>query len=103
QRLARSRVPVCVCHLLTAVERDALAADGAFIVPVLHNARAGWLEDAAALRGARHVIAVSAAAAADLRREGCDAAVSVIRHIPRPRRFAPGARAAWRRSWRVPA
>src|SRR5207245_10560669 len=70
--------------------------------PVLHNGRAGWLEDASALHGAPHVIAVSDAAAADLRREGCDAAVSVIRHIPRPRRFARDARASWRRSWRVP-
>jgi glycosyltransferase involved in cell wall biosynthesis len=26
----------------------------------------------------------------------------VIRHIPRPRRFARDARAAWRRSWRIP-
>jgi glycosyltransferase involved in cell wall biosynthesis len=102
RRLAESRVPVCVCHLLTAAERDALAIGGAFIVPVLHNARAGWLEDASALHGARLVIAVSGAAAADVRGEGCDAAVSVIRHIPRPRRFAHDARAAWRRTWRIP-
>src|SRR5262249_14870890 len=47
-------------------------------------------------------IAVSEAAAGDLRRDGCRATISVIRHIPRPRRFARDARASWRRAWRIP-
>src|SRR5258708_16579983 len=59
--VARSRVPVCVCHLLTADERAALGAGGAFGVPAIHNGDAGGLEDAPAWRDARHVEAVSAA------------------------------------------
>ena len=102
QQIARSDVPVCVCHLLTRAERAAIADGGAFVAPVIHNAREGWLEDAAALAGCAHVIAVSAAAAQDLRRDGCGAAISVVRHVPKPRRFAADARAAWRRAWRIP-
>jgi glycosyltransferase involved in cell wall biosynthesis len=102
RRAAQSAVPVCVCHLLTQAERAALAHDGAFVVPVVHNAREGWIEDASALGGARHVIAVSNAAAADLRRHGCDAHISVIRHLPKPRRFERDARGAFRRAWRIP-
>jgi glycosyltransferase involved in cell wall biosynthesis len=99
---ARSSQPVCVCHLLTRAERDALAGGGAVVVPVVHNARDGWLEEAAALAGAPHVIAVSNAAADDLRRAGCAAPISVIRHIPRPRRLTQAARDEWRRAWRIP-
>jgi len=94
--------PVVLCHLLTESERRAVASGGAHVVPVVHNARAGWLEEASALHGYGHVIAVSEAAAADLRRDGCGATISVIRHIPRPRRFARDARATWRRAWRIP-
>jgi glycosyltransferase involved in cell wall biosynthesis len=100
--VAQTPVPVCVCHLLTRAERAALADGGAFVVPVVHNAREGWLEDAPALAGARHVIAVSNATAAELRRHACEAPVSVIRHIPKPRRFAREARGEWRRAWRIP-
>src|SRR5262249_39023256 len=39
ESIARNRTPVCVCHLLTLAERDALAAAGTFVVPVVHNAR----------------------------------------------------------------
>jgi glycosyltransferase involved in cell wall biosynthesis len=101
--IAQGDSPVCVCHLLTGAERAALADAGAFVVPVVHNARQGWIEDASALSGASHVIAVSNAAAADLRRHGCDATVSVIRHIPKLRRVDHDARATWRRAWRIPA
>jgi glycosyltransferase involved in cell wall biosynthesis len=100
--IAQSGSRVCVCHLLTGGERAALAGAGAFVVPVIHNAEPGWVEDAAALAGSPHVIAVSNAAAADLRRHGCAATISVIRHIPRPRRFARDARTEWRRAWRIP-
>jgi len=100
--LADSACPVALCHLLTEAERAALRAGGAIVVPVVHNAREGWIEDAAALAGAPHVIAVSNAAATDLRTGGCAAPISVIRHLPRPRRFARDARTAWRRAWRIP-
>src|SRR5262249_57815365 len=102
-RLAHNQPRVCVCHLLTSAERAALSAGGAFVVPVVHNACEGWIEDAAALAGTSHVIAVSNAAADDLRRHGCAATISVIRHIPKLRRFSRDARAAWRRTWRLPA
>src|SRR5262245_44963096 len=99
---ARRGSRAVLCHLLTEPERRALAAGGADVVPVVHNARQGWLENVSALNGTHHVIAVSDAAAADLRRDGCGATISVVRHIPRPRRFARDARAAWRRAWRIP-
>src|SRR5579872_2786207 len=95
-------VPVCVCHLMTRAERAALEDAGVFVVPVVHNARAGWLEDAAALSHAAHIVAVSNAAAADLLRDGCLSPVSVIQHLPTPRRFVRGAREEFRRAWRVP-
>ena len=100
--IAKSTVPVCVCHLLTASERDAIGAGGAFVVPVIHNAEPGWLEPATTLDDAPHVIAVSEASAQDIRRSSRAAAVSVIRHIPTPRSFAPGARERFRAAWRIP-
>jgi glycosyltransferase involved in cell wall biosynthesis len=102
RELASGPRPVAVCHLLTEAERAAIEADGATVVPVVHNAREGWIEDASALAGAPHVIAVSKAAANDLRSGGCAAPISVIRHLPKPRRFARDARTAWRRAWRIP-
>ena len=102
-REAAHRGPAAVlCHLLTETERRALAAGGARVVSVVHNARAGWLERASALDGDERTIAVSDAAAEDLRRDDCRTPISVIRHIPRPRRVAPDARATWRRVWRIP-
>lgn len=102
-REAAQRGPAAVlCHLLTGAERRALAAGGARVVSVVHNARAGWLEGASALDGDERTIAVSDAAAEDLRRDHCRTPISVIRHIPRPRRFASDARPAWRRAWRIP-
>ncbi|HXI27992.1 MAG TPA: glycosyltransferase [Vicinamibacterales bacterium] len=101
--VAERSSPVCVCHLLTAAERAALADGGAVVVPVVHNAHQGWIEDASALAGAPYAIAVSNATAEDLRRHGYGGATTVIRHIPKPRRFAHDARAAWRRTWRIPA
>src|SRR5262245_4884793 len=102
RELAQRGSPVVLCHLLIESERRPLAAAGADVVPVIHNARAGWLERAAALHGHRHAIAVSEAAAADLRRDGFGASISIVRHIPRPRRFARDARASLRRAWRIP-
>src|SRR5262245_1160975 len=100
--IAQSAVPVCPCHLLTASERQALGSSGAFIVPVIHNAEPGWLESASAFAASSHVIAVSDACADDVRRARLGRTVSVIRHIPRQRDFAPDARARWRAAWRIP-
>jgi glycosyltransferase involved in cell wall biosynthesis len=102
REVARHGSSAVLCHLLTETERRALAAGGASVVPVIHNARDGWLERASALHNHGRVIAVSEAAADDLRRDGCRATISVIRHIPRPRRFARDARATWRHAWRIP-
>src|SRR5207302_10188229 len=63
---------------------------------------AGWLEDVSALRGAPHVCAVSESSARDLRRHGCQAPISVVRHVPRARRFGGGERVRWRDAWRIP-
>src|SRR5262249_59115239 len=60
------------------------------------------VESAPASTGPHRGMAVPDGAAADLRRDGCGATISVVRHIPRPRRFARDARAAWRRAWRIP-
>src|SRR4029077_14118094 len=46
--VAQGVSPVVLCHLLTEPERRALAAGGADVVPVIHNAREGWLEGASA-------------------------------------------------------
>jgi len=101
--IGRSPVPVCVCHLLTAAERHAISAGGAFVVPVIHNAEAGWLEPAAALENVEHALAVSESSARDLRRHGFAGDISVIRHVPRRRQFSNDARTEWRRLWRIPA
>jgi glycosyltransferase involved in cell wall biosynthesis len=101
--ISRSAVPVCVCHLLLAAERHALGSSGAFVVPVIHNAASGWLEAADALDAADHVIAVSEAAAAEVRRDAAAHAVSVIRHIEKPRQFPEDARKRLREGWRIPA
>src|ERR1051326_8915467 len=61
RHIAANAVPVCVWHLLTKAARGALSDAGAFVVPVVHNARDGWLEDASALDEAVHVVAVSEA------------------------------------------
>jgi hypothetical protein len=44
--IAAGTNPVVLCHPLTVEERRALARGGAQAVPVLHNARAGWIEPA---------------------------------------------------------
>jgi glycosyltransferase involved in cell wall biosynthesis len=100
----RGARPVCLCHLLTRAERDALAAGGVFAVPVLHNAREGWIEEPSALAGSPLAIAVSRACAEDLRRGGWrGGAISIIHHLPAARRPEPGARASFRRAWSLPA
>jgi glycosyltransferase involved in cell wall biosynthesis len=100
RRIARSGNPRVLCHLLTRAERLAMQRGGAVPVPVLHNAREGWLEPAAAL-GDIPPIAVSRAAAAELYALGRRQA-TVIRHVPTRREFQVGARRHWRARWEIP-
>ena len=102
REIAQSKIPVCVCHLLSKAERDALAKGGAAIVSVLHNARDGWCEGVSALAGSTNVVAVSAACADDLRECGWQGPVTVVRHIPSKRVVAPNAREECRSAWNVP-
>jgi glycosyltransferase involved in cell wall biosynthesis len=103
REIALSPHPVCLCHLLLKWERDALSASGVFTVPVLHNARAGWLEEASSLDGLPYVLTVSQASAADLQASGWKGSTSVIRHLPAARTFPPGSREYFRQAWNVPA
>ena len=100
-RIAATGNPHVLCHLLTGAERAALQRGGALPIPVLHNARQGWVEPAKALGAAPWLIAVSQAAAADLHAAGCRN-VSVVRHIPPRRKPAADARRYWRSRWQVP-
>lgn len=102
EEVAASGNPVCLCHLLRKAERDALAKGGAFVVPVLHNARAGWLEEAPELAGLPVALTVSAASAAELRAAGWEGAISVIRHLPAARAFPAAHRERFRRDWNIP-
>ncbi|HYH41278.1 MAG TPA: glycosyltransferase, partial [Burkholderiales bacterium] len=94
--------PVVLCHLLTARERAALALGGAHPVPVLHNARAGWHEEADALRDSRRVLAVSRHAANELHESGWRGHCAVIRHVPKTPARTPEARRTWRERWALP-
>ncbi len=100
--IAESSNPVCVCHLLNKKERDALMDQGVEIVPVLHNASAGWPEDVSCLEGARQVIAVSSACANELRAKGWKGHITTIRHIPRERTLPAENRQRFRAAWRIP-
>ena len=100
-RIAARGNPQVLCHLLTGTERAALQRGGALPIPVLHNARQGWIEPAGALAAAPWLIAVSQAAAAELHAAGCGS-VAVVRHIPPRRKPAADARQYWRSRWQVP-
>ena len=100
--IAQSGNPVCVCHLLSQKERTALSSGGAVVVPVLHNAREGWPESSDSLQGAPHTIVVSEACERDLQEDGWREPVTVIRHIPSVRDYAPDARVCYRTAWRLP-
>lgn len=102
KEISKSGNPVCVCHLLNKIERDALAEGGARVVSVLHNAKAGWPEGTECLTGSSQVIAVSEACAKDLRENGWDGPISVIRHIPPCREFDRDARKKFRTLWNIP-
>jgi glycosyltransferase involved in cell wall biosynthesis len=100
--LAASPNPVCLCHLLGAAQRAVLRRQGAVPVPVLHNARSGWTDAPADLVGEPWIVAVSQAAAAELRAAGYTGRITVIRHLPAPSMPDPALRAHWRRAWGLP-
>jgi glycosyltransferase involved in cell wall biosynthesis len=97
--LAASPNPVCLCHLLGAAQRAVLRRQGAVPVPVLHNARSGWTDAPADLAGEPWIVAVSQAAAAELRATGYAGRITVIRHLPAPPMLDPALRAHWRQAW----
>lgn len=90
-----------LCHLLKAEERAALARGGAAPIAVVHNARAGWIEDGSHHAGATDIIAVSTAAANELRAIGAHA--TVVRHFPRTPTLHADARSFWRARWCIPS
>lgn len=100
--IATSPNPICVCHLLREEDRNALAEAGVFVVPVLHNAKDGWLEGVSGIKNSPYVVAVSQACNEDLKKAGWNKPVSIIRHIPPITRFSADAREQFRRSWNVP-
>jgi len=75
---------------------------GAVPVPVLHNARSGWTDAPADLASEPWIVAVSQAAAAELRAAGYTGRITVIRHLPAPSMPDPALRARWRRAWGLP-
>jgi len=93
---------VVLCHLLTAAQRAALRRGGAIAVPVIHNARAGWIDRVDELRVEPLLVAVSRACAAELRDAGVTGAIHVIRHLPEVPAADPAARARWRIAWGIP-
>jgi len=101
-RLAEGGNPVVLCHLLRDHERRALADGGAEPVPVLHNARDGWIDSVDALLCEPRVFLVSRAAEAELADAGHRGARGVLRHLPRKPAIEAGARRAWRERWAIP-
>ena len=102
EKIAISENPVCLCHLLRKHERDVLSKAGVTTVPVLHNAKTGWLENESNLRVSQRVIAVSQACANDLTDNGYNGNVSIIRHLPSPRQFDSNSREKILKSWNIP-
>jgi len=102
QYAAGSNNQAIICHLLKEDERAALACYGATVIPVLHNAKQGWLECGSTIEASPYTIAVSEACKQDLAAINQQAIISVIRHIPSRRSFAPNTREQFRRQWNVP-
>lgn len=98
--IAATRHTRVLCHLLRAEEREALAGGGATPIPVVHNAREGWIDSDACYEGAPEVITVSESAASELRTLGAKSIV--LRHFPRAPRQHPDARSNWRARWEIP-
>lgn len=102
ETIAFDKNPVCACHLLNTKERKSLSQCGATIVPVLHNARNGWIEGVESLNEVPYVVAVSKACEADLYEDGWNGTVSVIRHIPPVRKKLECLRTKVRKAWNIP-
>ncbi len=94
--------PSILCHLLKSGERKALALGGAWPIPVLHNAAAGWIEEAETLAAAPYVITVSRAAQKELRASGLRTPCAVVHHLPRTPVPRADARMQWRARWALP-
>jgi glycosyltransferase involved in cell wall biosynthesis len=75
---------VAAAHLLRDGVLAALRAQGLLPVPVLHNARAGWMNDPAAWAsmGIPAAVACAQAVARQAREAGCALPLPVIRHRP---------------------
>jgi len=75
---------VVAAHLLRDAMLAQLQAHGLVPVPVLHNARDGWLNDPATWRaqGLRAGLACAQAVAQQARDAGCGVPLAVIRHRP---------------------
>ena len=71
-------------------------------VPVIHNARPGWIDRVDELRAEPLLVAVSRACAAELHAAGVVGAIHVIRHLPAVPARDPAARARWRIAWGIP-
>ena len=99
--IAASGNPHVLCHLLTAVERAALQRGGAQPMPVVHNAKQGWIERPDTLSAPALTIAVSRAAAEELSAAGVQK-VSVVRHIPARCTPSFAVRRDWRERWQIP-
>ncbi|MFC1644964.1 glycosyltransferase [Patescibacteria group bacterium] len=102
RKIALGNNPVCLCHLLKQSEREILIKNGVFVVPVLHNARSGWLDNSDDLLCYQKIIAVSYDAEKALKETGWKGDCSVIHHIPSLRRFHPEAREFFRGKWKIP-
>lgn len=100
-RLAASRNRLVLCHLLTAAQRASLRAAGAHPVPVLHNARAGWIGTPQELLSEPHLVVVAQAVADELRALGYRGTITVIRHLPSMPALPQGLREQWRRRWGI--
>src|ERR1700730_8123437 len=74
--------PIWLCHLLNVRQRAAIRRGGALPVPVIHNARAGWIDTPQELNREPLLIAVSRACAGELRATGFSGRILVIRHLP---------------------
>jgi glycosyltransferase involved in cell wall biosynthesis len=95
------RGAVVAAHLLRDAMLGELQAQGLVPVPVLHNARDGWLNDPAAWQAHKMpaAIACAEAVAQQARTAGCGVPLSVIRHRPAldDAAFSPEARRDIRR------
>jgi glycosyltransferase involved in cell wall biosynthesis len=101
EKIAVSDNPVVLAHLLSKKERDLMATEGCFVIPVLHNAKAGWIEDVSSLDPRLPVISVSHACARDLREMGWTGSVSTIHHIPKVNPGKPRNR-RFPENWKIP-